>query len=140
MYLSALVKDSVSASTSLWFTRDFLCVWRYSIGSSTVMIWLFRSEFIRSIMEESVVDFPQPVGPVTSMSPRGFLESSFTISGSPSSWKVRTPKGTFLKAPATAPLCMKTLPLKRESPLSPNEKSSSLCCSNRCFWESVRML
>jgi hypothetical protein len=44
--------------------------WRNSIGSSTVMMWSRRVRFARSMIEASVVDLPEPVGPVTSTMPR----------------------------------------------------------------------
>ena len=36
------------------------------------MMWPLRSRLILSIIAASVVDFPEPVGPVTSTRPRGF--------------------------------------------------------------------
>ena len=85
MYLSAFLKDWVSAPTSRWFTRQFLWGCRYSMGSSMVMMCSCRSVLILSMIEASVVDLPDPVGPVTSTRPRGFLASSVTTGGSPSS-------------------------------------------------------
>ena len=38
-----------------------------------------------SMIEASVVDFPEPVGPVTSTIPRGFFANSATTGGRPSS-------------------------------------------------------
>ena len=43
----------------------------YSIGSSIVRMWSWRSALILSIIAASVVDLPLPVGPVTSTRPRG---------------------------------------------------------------------
>jgi hypothetical protein len=37
-----------------------------------VMMWSSRVRLISSITAASVVDLPEPVGPVTSTSPRGF--------------------------------------------------------------------
>ena len=48
-----------------------LCWWRNSIGSSIVMMCSSRVWLITSISDASVVDLPEPVGPVTSTSPRG---------------------------------------------------------------------
>ena len=42
-----------------------------------------RSRLITSSIDASVVDLPEPVGPVTRMSPRGLKRSSFTVSGRP---------------------------------------------------------
>jgi hypothetical protein len=139
MYLSAFLKDCVSAPTSRWFTTQFLCGWRYSIGSSIVRMCSCRSVLILSIIDASVVDFPEPVGPVTSTRPRGRFESSATIGGSPSSAKVRILNGIVRNAPATAPRCMKTFARNRESPFTPNERSSSFSSSNLCFCASVRI-
>ena len=55
-----------------------------SIGSSMVMMWHFRSRFTLSTIAASVVDFPDPVGPVTSTSPRVRSASLWVIGGSPS--------------------------------------------------------
>jgi hypothetical protein len=139
MYLRALVKLLVSAPTSLWFTTQPLCGCRYSIGSSMVTMCSFRSVLILSMIVASVVDFPEPVGPVTRMRPRGFFESSSTILGRPSSSKVLILYGIARKAPATAPRWVKMLARKRERPRTPNERSSSFDSSNLCFCASVRI-
>ena len=68
---SASPKLLVSLCTSRWLTRQFLCWWMYSIGSSIVRMCSWRSELILSIIAASVVDLPLPVGPVTSTRPRG---------------------------------------------------------------------
>jgi len=52
-------------------------------GSSTVMMWRRSSEFILSIIAASVVDLPEPVGPVTSTRPLGFSAKSDTTLGKP---------------------------------------------------------
>jgi hypothetical protein len=48
---------------------------------------LGRSRLILSIIAASVVDLPEPVGPVTRTRPRGFSHSFSTTAGSPSSRK-----------------------------------------------------
>ena len=48
-----------------------LCLCRNSIGSSTVMMCAGRSRFTMSTIAASVVDLPEPVGPVTTTNPRG---------------------------------------------------------------------
>ena len=48
----------------------------------------FRSVLMKSIMLASVVDFPEPVGPVTRIRPRGLRASAVTIFGRPSSSKL----------------------------------------------------
>ncbi len=98
------------------------------------------SQLILSIMAASVVDLPEPVGPVTRISPLGRSDSSRTTFGSPSSSKLRILKGMVRMAAATAPRCMKMLARKRDSPLMPKERSSSFSSSNLYFWASVRML
>ena len=63
----------------------FLWPCRNSIGSSTVMMCSSRVALISSIIDASEVDLPEPVGPVTSTKPRGFLQKSCTTAGSPRS-------------------------------------------------------
>ena len=48
-----------------------------------VMMCSLRVSLIRSIIAASVVDLPEPVGPVTSTKPRGFLVKSVSTFGSP---------------------------------------------------------
>ena len=85
--LSAFEKLPVSLWTSRWLTRQPLCWWMYSIGSSIVRMWSFRSMLILSIIAASVVDLPLPVGPVTRTRPRGFSASVDSTIGNPSSPK-----------------------------------------------------
>ena len=82
--LSAWPKPCVSAPTSRWFTMQLLCLCRNSIGSSTVMMWPCRSVLTTSTIEASVVDLPEPVGPVTTTNPRGNRARSATTGGRPS--------------------------------------------------------
>ena len=82
--LSASANDVASAPSSRWLTMHFLCWCRNSIGSSIVMMCSSRSRLITSIREARVVDLPEPVGPVTSTSPRARLANSATDGGSPS--------------------------------------------------------
>ena len=63
-----------------------------SIGSSMVMMWQARLELIRLIIAACEVDLPQPVGPVTSTSPRVSSVKLLTRPGSFSSSRV----GIFL--------------------------------------------
>ncbi len=86
----------------------------------------------------SVVDFPEPVGPVTRIRPRGFLDRSVTMGGRLSSSKVMILKGMARNAPATFPRCTKMFPRNRESFWTLNDRSSSFVSSKRCFWASVR--
>jgi hypothetical protein len=48
-----------------------------------VMMWSSRDSLISSMIAASDVDLPEPVGPVTSTKPRGFLPNSWTTGGSP---------------------------------------------------------
>jgi len=57
--------------------RVFTCTWlmpvrRYSTGSSTVMMF-FSGLFRMLSAAYSVVDLPEPVGPVTRIAPYGFV-------------------------------------------------------------------
>jgi hypothetical protein len=97
-YLRAFLNESVSAPTSRWFTMQFLCGWRYSIGSSTVRMWLCSSVLILSIIDASVVDLPEPVGPVTSTRPRGRFRQVLDDRRQPSSSKVRILNGIAERA------------------------------------------
>ena len=67
----AAAKDLVWMPTSRWLMRQFLLSWTNSIGSSTVMMWSLRFLLASSMIAASVVDLPQPVGPVTRTRPRG---------------------------------------------------------------------
>ena len=53
------------------------------MGSSMVIMCSSRSLLILSSMAASVVDFPEPVGPVTSTRPRGLSQSPLTTVGKP---------------------------------------------------------
>ena len=66
---SGCANEWVSLCTSRWLTRQFLCWWMYSIGSSIVRMCSWRSRLILSSIAASVVDLPLPVGPVTRMRP-----------------------------------------------------------------------
>jgi hypothetical protein len=70
--------------TSRWLTMHFWWRCRNSIGSSTVMMCSRRLRFARSISDASVVDLPEPVGPVTSTKPRVSLGEVATDGGTPS--------------------------------------------------------
>ena len=92
------------------------------------------------MMLASVVDLPLPVGPVTRRSPFCFLEKSSTMGGSPSPLKSSISKGIWRIAMLVTPRCWNTFALKRESPCTPKEKSSSFSFSNRFCCSSVMML
>ena len=69
--------DSVSIPTSRWLTMQPQSSWTNSIGSSIVTMWCFRLRLIELIIDASVVDFPEPVAPVTRTRPRCSFASSF---------------------------------------------------------------
>jgi len=75
-------------------------------------------------MDAKVVDFPDPVGPVTMTMPLFFFAKSVTIFGSPSSSEEGTSKGNRLMANATLPRCRYTFALNLPRPGTPNEKSA----------------
>jgi hypothetical protein len=89
MVFNAFLNEWVSAKTSRWLTMHFLWACTNSMGSSMVTMCSARSEFTLSSIAASVVDLPDPVGPVTRTSPLGRSASSSTILGSPSSSKER---------------------------------------------------
>src|SRR4030095_13091968 len=93
---------------------------------------------ILAIIDESVVDLPEPVGPVTRMRPRGFLHISCTTVGRPSASKLLISYGIARNTAPTAPFWLNRLARNRDIPLRPNEKASSRFSSNRCFCASVR--
>ena len=55
------------------------------MGSSMVMMWAFRVSFTWLIMAASVVDLPDPVGPVTTTKPARNDAISLSTWGMPSS-------------------------------------------------------
>ena len=86
---SALANDSVCGPTSRWLIRHFFDSCTNSIGSSTVRMWPYSFSFRWFTIAASVVDLPEPVGPVTSTMPRGLSASSAKILGALSCSSVR---------------------------------------------------
>ena len=86
----ARAKVWVSLPTSRWLMVDMAWGWRYSIGSSMVMMWTALSWLILLMMAARVVDLPEPVGPVTSTIPLRSLAISLSWAGMPSSSTVGT--------------------------------------------------
>ena len=107
------------------------------MGSSTVMMWPFHSRLILSIIAASVVDLPDPVGPVTRMRPRGRSANLATTAGNCSCSNVFTVNGICRITMDTQPRCLKQLPRKRARFWMPKEKSSSSSVSKRFFCCSV---
>ncbi len=91
---SASANVFASGPISRWFTIERLCRCTNSIGSSIVRMWTSRLRLISSTIAASVVDLPEPVGPVTTTSPRGFSASVWSTGGRPSSSSVLTSVGT----------------------------------------------
>ena len=81
--LRADANEWVSSPTSRWLTTAILWLWRNSIGSSTVMMWHGLVALMMSTSDASVVDLPEPVGPVTSTRPRGRSANCCTDAGKP---------------------------------------------------------
>jgi hypothetical protein len=71
-----------------------------SIGSSIVMTWSLRDRLTRSMSEHRVVDFPDPVGPVTSTRPLFNWQSFWTSGVIPICSTVTTVAGIWRKTAA----------------------------------------
>ena len=84
-FRSASVKLTVSVPTSRWEMVAAPSLNRNSIGSSMVITWLALRSEMYLISAARVVDFPLPVGPVTSTRPMGRSQNSRSTSGSSSS-------------------------------------------------------
>ena len=81
-----------------------------------VMMCRFRVSLMRSMIAARVVDLPDPVGPVTSTSPRSDLARRRTCSGMPSWSRVMILVGMTRKT-APDPRCWwKRFTRKRASP------------------------
>ena len=78
---NAIEKLWVSTPISRWFTMERRSRIRNSIGASIVMMWQVRFELICSIIAARVVDLPDPVVPVTRISPRCSSEIRSTTFG-----------------------------------------------------------
>ena len=65
----SVAKDFVSVPISIWLIIARLSLCKYSMGSSIVIIWQGRVEFISFIKAANVVDFPLPVIPVIRTNP-----------------------------------------------------------------------
>ena len=113
---SARLKEAVSSPTSRWLMIDFLSLWRNSTGSSIVTMCLASFELIWSIIAARVVDLPEPVVPVTRITPRSSEASSLITSGSSSSSAVLIWKGITRQTIETEPRWRKALTRKRATP------------------------
>src|SRR5213083_3716762 len=133
----AALNDSVSFPTSRCEMLARLSRCRNSIGSSIVMMLTRRFVLMWLIIAASAVDFPDPVTPVTSTSPRGRRPISSSTGGRFRSWIVLTSYGMARKANATVPRCWYTLVRNRPTPGTPIAKSASLCSANSLTWRGV---
>jgi hypothetical protein len=78
-----------------------------------------------SIIPASVVVLPEPVGPVTSTSPRGSIASDASTGGSPRSPSEIAPMLTRRKTRPHDPRAMKALTRNRPRPVIEYAKSAS---------------
>ena len=76
-------------------------------------------------MAASVVDLPEPVGPVTSTSPRGLSDNSAKIGGAPNSTKFRILLGMARNTAPAPRKWLKAFTRKRDRPSNSKEKSIS---------------
>ena len=83
------------------------------MGSSQDRMWTALVRLTMSSSEASVVDLPEPVGPVTSTMPRGRSASVFTTGGRPRVSKSGILKGMTRSTAPTAPRWRKTFMRKR---------------------------
>jgi len=77
------VKQSLPLPTSFWIIKEFFDVCIYSIGLSSVNIFLFCVSLICAINALNVVDLPEFVLPVTNINPCGWYVILLTTSGTP---------------------------------------------------------
>ena len=82
--------------------------------------------------EASVVDLPEPVGPVTRMRPRGLNSRSLTDSGRPICSKVSILLGIWRSTMPKLPFSLKTLTRNRAA--SPKAKAKSAPPRSRTCW------
>ena len=122
---SASPKPRVCRWISRWLTRHFRLRWTNSIGSSMVRMCPRSDAFLWSIIAASVVDLPEPVGPVTSTTPRGVSAMSLKISGAPSSSSDKTLDGMVRNTAPQPRWWLNALTRKRARPEISNEKSVS---------------
>ena len=109
-------KDSVSIPTSRWLMIDWRSRCRYSIGSSIVTMCRAIVSLIWLMIAASVVDLPEPVVPVSRISPRSSSAMSSIACGRPSSSIVRTVNGITRATIETEPRWRNALTRNRASP------------------------
>ena len=92
-------------ASSRWLIMLLSFRWRYSMGSSMVMIWASRVRFTASTTQARVVDLPPPAGPVTRTMPRVMLAIFMISSGMSISFQLGMPKLTIRITADREPLC-----------------------------------
>ena len=109
------------------------------MGSSMVMMCWLRVWLISSIMAASVVDLPEPVGPVMITKPRALLANSCRTLGRPRSSSLGVSTGIRRNAALRLLRWKNALTLKRARPGTEYEKSISHSFSSFCRWSWERM-
>ena len=109
------------------------------MGSSTVTICSGLVRLMMSMSDANVVDFPEPVGPVTSTRPRRRSVNAFTASGIPRESNSGISWGMGRRAAAMVPRCSDTLTRNRPTPLIECDVSSSRSSSKRSRCEAGRI-
>ncbi len=100
------------------------------------MMWPAEVRLRWSIMAASEVDLPEPVPPTTSTSPRFFMITSFSTSGSPSFSKLGISAAMVRITMPTWRCCTKTLTRKRDRPGIEMAKLHSISLANSSRWSS----
>ena len=95
---------------------QLLCLCKYSIGSSKVIICACLVLFISLIIAANVVLLPLPVGPVTKTSPLFLVTISLRTAGCFNSSNVGIFSAITLIAIASLFLCLKTFTLNLPIP------------------------
>jgi hypothetical protein len=121
-----------------WFTKHPFERWTNSIGSSSVMMCFFCVALTRSIMAASVVNLPEPVGPVTRTRPFSRSASVCMTSGRPSSWNDRICVGMTRKTAPSPFRWLNTFTRNRACSRS-RWRSPGRCSSNSRRWSSLRI-
>src|SRR6266566_1613156 len=121
----SFANDKVCGPTSRWLIRHFFDSCRNSIGSSMVRMCPYSFSLTWLVIAASVVDLPEPVGPVHKIKPRGLLVISAKIFGVASSSSESTFEGIVRNATAAPRSWLYALTRNRARLGMPNEKSHS---------------
>src|SRR5215218_7171880 len=136
---SAPARDCAAEPIARWLTMHFWCRCRNSIGSSIVMMCSSRVSLISLISDASVVDLPEPVGPVTSTMPRGRRAKSRMTGGRPSFSIGTVSAGIRRNAAPIVPRWKYAFTRKRAWPGIEYAKSICQSVSRRCRCEELRI-